>query len=132
MKKLILVMICLGVFISCGKKQEPTEPKTETKVETTEPKTETKEEPKETAAAEGRRVNYNCPMDTNFIVEYSADGQTAKLFDESDKIYELKRTEGTDGVYFKNDSGASIHEKGEDLTVELVKGNPIECKVFKQ
>ena len=129
MKKLIIVMLCLGAFLSCGKKQETEEPKTETKVETAEPKAEDKTE---TETKEARKVNYVCPMDTNFGVEYSADGQTAKLFDESDKIYELKRTEGPEGVYFKDDSGASIRENGDKLTVELVKGKPIECEIFKE
>ena len=131
MKKLIIVMLCLGAFLSCGKKQETEEPKTETKVETAEPKAEDKTET-ETETKEARKVNYVCPMDTNFGVEYSADGQTARLFDESDKIYELKRTEGSEGVYFKDDSGASIRENGDKLTVELVKGTPRECEIFKE
>lgn len=79
-----------------------------------------------------KKISYVCPRDTDFVVEYSLDGKSAKLYDQSDRIYELKKSVSASGVYYKNSSGVSIHEKNGDLLVEIVKDKIIECKEFKK
>ena len=46
---------------------------------------------KSEATPNGKTINYICPMRKNYIVEYSVDGETARLYTESNKIYELEK-----------------------------------------
>ena len=78
-----------------------------------------------------RKVNYVCPYDTTLSVEYSADGKTAKLFDQQDKIYILNQKISGSGTYYQSDTDVWIREKSGNLLVEFVKGQTIECKEYK-
>ena len=78
-----------------------------------------------------KKANYVCPYDTTLSVEYSADGKTAKLFDQQDKTYILKQKVSGSGTFYQNDSDVWIREKAGDLLVEFVKGNTIECTEYK-
>lgn len=77
-------------------------------------------------------VHYVCPMDTNFAVAYSVDGETATLFDAADRVFILRQSVAASGALYKNDQGVSIHEKNGKLLVSLVPNRFIECTEFKQ
>lgn len=77
-----------------------------------------------------QRVDYVCPLDTNFTVVYSADGEHAALQDQSGRISHLTIAPAASGAYYKNDDGVSIHTKDDYAIVEFVKDRPISCTVW--
>lgn len=78
-----------------------------------------------------QKVDYVCPLDTNFTVVYSADGETATLYDQADRVTKLTIAPAASGAYYKNEEGVSIHVKNDDAVVEFVKDRPINCTVWK-
>ena len=89
-------------------------------------------ENKNEATPNGKTVNYVCPMRENYIVEYSVDGETARLYAESNKIYELEKALSVmDEEYYKNSENVAIHESNGNLSVELEKDKTTKCEEFK-
>lgn len=87
---------------------------------------------KSEATPNGKIINYICPMRKNYIVEYSVDGETARLYAESNKIYELEKALSVmDEEYYKNSENVAIHENNGNLSVELEKDKPTKCEEFK-
>lgn len=107
MRKIILVLTAL-ILVSCTTNQK--EKKTE-------------------VSLNGKTKNYICPMNENFIVEYSSNGEDAKLFDGSNNTYELKSVLPVIGErYYKSNGEVSIRETNGSLAVELTKDKIIKCE----
>ena len=74
----------------------------------------------------------------NFVGDYDLTIQlitndnwnTAKLIDNSEKIYILKSEPSYDGIYLFNDSGVSIHFKNGEGILILNNGSEIKIKEF--
>ncbi len=77
------------------------------------------------------KVDYVCPLDTNFTVVYSAEGDTATLYDQADRVFVLKNAPAASGAYYTNEEGVSLHTKRDDAIIELVKNRPIQCTVWR-
>lgn len=72
------------------------------------------------------------PMDLTLELKSSDNFETATLTDNADQTYHLKQTVAGSGVRLANDDGVSIHFKGGEGVVELVKGKPISITEFKK
>ena len=76
-------------------------------------------------------VNYVCPMDTTFTVKFYNDLTKVDLETAADEVFTLTNKPLASGVYYSNENGVSLHSKGEEAIIEIVKNKPIQCTVFK-
>ena len=108
MRKIILILTIL-MLVSCTVNQ--------------------KEKNTEVSSLNGKTKNYICSMNENFIVEYSSNGEEAKLFDGANNTYELKSALSVmEEKYYKNNEDVSIHETNGYLAVEIAKDKIIKCE----
>lgn len=83
-----------------------------------------------------QEIHFTASNDLIMTLTTTDNFETAQLRDNSDVIYELKRTISGSGIRLANDAGVFIHFKNfngiNEGTVEFVKDQPIEIKEFKQ
>ena len=83
-----------------------------------------------------QEIHFTASNDLIMTLTTKDNFETAQLRDNSDVIYELKRTISGSGIRLANDAGVFIHFKNfngvNEGTVEFVKDQPIEIKEFKQ
>lgn len=74
----------------------------------------------------------NGPQDLTIELKSSDNFETAEMVDNSNTIYHLKRAVSGSGILLSNDDGVSIHFKGGEGILELVKDQPINITEFKK
>lgn len=82
--------------------------------------------------AETQVINFTGPMDLTVELKSSDNFETAEMVDNSDTVYHLKRAVSGSGILLSNDDGVSIHFKGGEGVLELVKDQPINITEFKK
>ncbi len=84
------------------------------------------------APAETQVIYFNGPKDLTIELKSSDNFETAEMVDNSDTVYHLKRAVSGSGILLSNDDGVSIHFKGGEGVLELVKDQPINITEFKK
>ena len=77
-------------------------------------------------------VNYVCPMDTTFTVKFYNDLTKVDLETAADEVFTLTNKPLASGVYYSNENGVSLHSKGEEAIIEIVKNKPIQFSKIKK
>lgn len=84
------------------------------------------------APAETQVIYFNGTQDLTIELKSSDNFETAEMVDNSDTVYHLKRAVSGSGILLSNDDGVSIHFKGGEGVLELVKDQPINITEFKK